>query len=348
MALVKRLEKLQPISAAEYDAVVTQVEDNQSKLDGFDTSEIIFSVADETAMTAKYNSEVAAGRTPIDGKEQVFRKDLNQFWKWNSSLTVKAEFSRENQVANTTEKPTLTSENLIVSGKIKEGIDDAVNAFDDKLHLKYKLEKLTASLVYNYAVIQEDGDVYTLNGDWTVQFYDVSALEKVAIKSEIVATDAVRGYAFYTGSVERDNSTGSSKYISGASFTSGSRVINEDDVTVPQGAEVLAVVSSKDLNAEVVVNDVIQRVISETSKDLIRGDVIYAYIKERTYEVKIQEAYVLTQGKTDLTDFEVGDKFRAWLGDRYVVGKIIALLTDTLANSINDTTKIKLVTDSEI
>jgi hypothetical protein len=65
-------------------------------------------------------------------------------------------------------------------------------------------------------------------------------------------------------------------------------------------------------------------------------------------EVKIQEAYVLTQGKTDLTDFEVGDKFRAWLGDRYVVGKIIALLTDTFQNSINDTTKIKLVTDSEI
>jgi hypothetical protein len=59
-------------------------------------------------------------------------------------------------------------------------------------------------------------------------------------------------------------------------------------------------------------------------------------------EVKIQEAYVLTQGKTDLTDFEVGDKFRAWLGDRYVVGKVIALLTDTFQNSINDTTKIKL------
>jgi hypothetical protein len=66
------------------------------------------------------------------------------------------------------------------------------------------------------------------------------------------------------------------------------------------------------------------------------------------YEVKIQEAYVLVEGKTNLSDFEVGDKFRAWLGDRYVVGKIIALLSDTFQNSINDTTKIKLVTDSEI
>tara|TARA_R110002049_G_scaffold309248_1_gene519190 strand:+ start:5540 stop:6007 length:468 start_codon:yes stop_codon:yes gene_type:complete len=65
-------------------------------------------------------------------------------------------------------------------------------------------------------------------------------------------------------------------------------------------------------------------------------------------EVKIEEAYVLTAGKSNLSVFEINDKFRAWLGDRYVVGKIISLLTDTFANSVNDDTKIKLTIDSEI
>lgn len=61
------------------------------------------------------------------------------------------------------------------------------------------------------------------------------------------------------------------------------------------------------------------------------------------HEVKIQEAYVLTEGKTDLTIFQVGDKFRAWLGNRYLVGFITAELTDTFANSVDDITKITLV-----
>lgn len=66
-------------------------------------------------------------------------------------------------------------------------------------------------------------------------------------------------------------------------------------------------------------------------------------------EVIIEGAYVLkANGNNDFNNFEVNDKFRAWLGDRYVVGKIIATLTDTFANSVNDNTKIKLVIDNEI
>lgn len=65
--------------------------------------------------------------------------------------------------------------------------------------------------------------------------------------------------------------------------------------------------------------------------------------------VKIQGATVETSGKTDLTVFEVGDKFTAWLDSntRYVVGKIVSLPID-FANDIDDRTKIKLVVDNII
>lgn len=66
-----------------------------------------------------------------------------------------------------------------------------------------------------------------------------------------------------------------------------------------------------------------------------------------TNEVKIQGALVDITGKTDLSAFEVNDKFRYWDGDRYVQGKIIdaaAILPDDL----DDITKIKLVTDETI
>jgi hypothetical protein len=65
-------------------------------------------------------------------------------------------------------------------------------------------------------------------------------------------------------------------------------------------------------------------------------------------EIKIQEAYVLIEGKTDFQNFEVGDKFRAWLNDRYVVGKVIATFAGTFANAVDDNTKINLVHDSEL
>lgn len=63
--------------------------------------------------------------------------------------------------------------------------------------------------------------------------------------------------------------------------------------------------------------------------------------------VNIQGAKVETTGKTDLTTFEVDDKFSFWLDNdtRYVVGKIVSLPID-LANDIDDKTKIKLAVDN--
>jgi len=131
MALVKRGEKGSPISGSEYDAVVEQVEINDAAIQvvqsTIQTSEVIFSVASEAAMTAKYNDEVTAGRTPIDGKEQVFRTDLNEFWKWNSSLTVKGEFSRtylEVATEITENNPDLVPSSLLWT--LKQAIDEAL------------------------------------------------------------------------------------------------------------------------------------------------------------------------------------------------------------------------------
>ena len=61
-------------------------------------------------------------------------------------------------------------------------------------------------------------------------------------------------------------------------------------------------------------------------------------------EVIIQNAYVLTAGKTDLTKLEVNDKFRMWHGERYVVG-IIRDATAILPNDL-DTNKVILIIDN--
>lgn len=60
-------------------------------------------------------------------------------------------------------------------------------------------------------------------------------------------------------------------------------------------------------------------------------------------ETIINGYYVLTEGKTDLENWQVGDKFRGWNGDEYVVGKVVGLPFD-----INDRTKVKLAINNMI
>lgn len=97
MALVKRIEKGSPISNEEYDAVVAQVEENQSAAtvlnEQINNTEAVFSVASEAAMTAKWNELNSGGKTPLNGRE-LYRSDLKQFWKWDSAEGLKAVFSR--------------------------------------------------------------------------------------------------------------------------------------------------------------------------------------------------------------------------------------------------------------
>lgn len=63
-------------------------------------------------------------------------------------------------------------------------------------------------------------------------------------------------------------------------------------------------------------------------------------------ETVIEGFYVLSAGKTTPLDWEVGDKFRGWIGSRYVVGQILALPV-SLPSDIDNTTKVKLAIDSD-
>jgi len=62
-------------------------------------------------------------------------------------------------------------------------------------------------------------------------------------------------------------------------------------------------------------------------------------------ETIIEGFYVLSSGKTTLLDWEVGDKFRGWIADRYVVGEILSLPV-SLPSDIDDDTKVYLAIDS--
>jgi hypothetical protein len=63
--------------------------------------------------------------------------------------------------------------------------------------------------------------------------------------------------------------------------------------------------------------------------------------------IKIQEALVEIEGKSDLTKFELNDKFSLHTDNRYVVGKIIDVSTPIiLPTDLYNKTKIKLVVDN--
>src|SRR6478609_1229700 len=55
--------------------------------------------------------------------------------------------------------------------------------------------------------------------------------------------------------------------------------------------------------------------------------------------------YVLLAGKTNPLDFEAGDKFRGWIGNRYLVGTILSLPV-SLPADIDNPAKVELAVDS--
>ena len=62
-------------------------------------------------------------------------------------------------------------------------------------------------------------------------------------------------------------------------------------------------------------------------------------------ETVIDGFYVLLAGKTTPLDFEVNDKFRGWIGNRYLVGTILSLPV-SLPSDIDNTAKVQLAVDS--
>jgi hypothetical protein len=62
-------------------------------------------------------------------------------------------------------------------------------------------------------------------------------------------------------------------------------------------------------------------------------------------ETIIDGFYVLLAGKTTPLDFEAGDKFRGWIGNRYLVGTILSLPV-SLPSDIDNPAKVELALDS--
>lgn len=63
------------------------------------------------------------------------------------------------------------------------------------------------------------------------------------------------------------------------------------------------------------------------------------------FEVSIDGFLAFSSGKTTLDSWEVGDKFRGWIGSRYLVGEILSLPV-SLPSDIDNTSKVKLAIDS--
>lgn len=62
-------------------------------------------------------------------------------------------------------------------------------------------------------------------------------------------------------------------------------------------------------------------------------------------ETVIEGFYVLLAGKETTQDWEVNDKFRGWIGSRYVVGRILSLPV-SLPSDIDNNSKVELAIDS--
>lgn len=62
-------------------------------------------------------------------------------------------------------------------------------------------------------------------------------------------------------------------------------------------------------------------------------------------ETVIEGFYVLLAGKETTQDWEVNDKFRGWIGNRYVVGRILSLPV-SLPSDIDNNAKVTLAFDS--
>src|SRR6478736_1280989 len=64
-------------------------------------------------------------------------------------------------------------------------------------------------------------------------------------------------------------------------------------------------------------------------------------------ETVIDGFYVLLAGKTTPLDWEVNDKFRGWIGNRYLVGTILSLPV-SLPSDIDNPAKVELAVDSDV
>ena len=84
--------------------------------------------------------------------------------------------------------------------------------------------------------------------------------------------------------------------------------------------------------------------VTSNETSVVINPVVNSVSGESKY-VTINGFDVLAAGKTDLLNFQVGDKFHGWDNDRFVRGKILSLPV-TLPTDLDDKTKVGLVTNN--
>jgi hypothetical protein len=145
MALIKRGVKNAPISAIEYDAVVTQVEinlDSISVLNGaFNDSEVTLSFVDLAAATSYWN---AASVKPINNVV-LYLQDVKTFYKWDSTNANKAittgRFYVEGEAT-----PTAGSTKFVFSKDVKVVKDTLQNNIDAEATDRENADLLKANI----------------------------------------------------------------------------------------------------------------------------------------------------------------------------------------------------------
>lgn len=198
--------------------------------------------------------------------------------------------------ANTAE----TNANTYTDTKKTEAVSES-NAYTDSLVSATNEETLEPTTTFFNALIQEDGDIFDEASNWGTKLYAVSEFDTIDIDTQVTYSTGCRLYAFYSAAPSKNNTTGSSLFISGGNFESLARAIDLTDVAIPITANFIAVTYNTGLSKPILIGKSDNRVTIDSEK-LILGKKIYDFgqdIKEeivQTNNIIIQELDSLTAG----------------------------------------------------
>lgn len=268
MTLVKRGVKGSPVSAAEYDAVVDQVETNKDSIETLESqinsSEVQRSFVNRAAATTFYNDEVTAGRTPGNGI-LILLETEKEIHKWDSAeathkttyvkddIEVKTTFDKTDNVSTSTDK-------AIYDGVQAELFEDTPTAGSTKAvqsdwFFKNVQEKPDITLDFlNPLNFQDNKKIIESNPTITD---DAANATRVAI-IEVTANETVK----ISTSLNKSSSAGFSNVIIGddnVNFTSPTIILNANDlpdavgtitltdyeITIPAGITHIAIPNRK-------------------------------------------------------------------------------------------------------
>jgi hypothetical protein len=258
MALVRRLQKLQPVSAAEYDAVVDQVEVNQGDIQviagQFADSQVTLSFADLATATAYWTAQDGASNTPTDEVE-IYIQDVKQFFKWNAANAAKAVYSRDFSDA-------LKADKTVVD-PIKEKTDNLNNTNDGILYITDNNGKIIAKInsdginTTKYNLCDTSGNV--------IGTFDSSLLTTIGNKAN--AADVLDEYQYNSMMDVANPSTG--EFVNYNTATQVLTIPHDTVLLSKNGDDNINVVGDKNIDISAVASPV--KIVYNTDTNIFRG-----------------------------------------------------------------------------